>query len=307
MNTTLNNVVLAVHGGTGIERSKLNPVMESEYREALRAALQAGYQQLRDGHSAVMAVEAAVRSLEDCPLFNAGRGAVFTHDGRNELDAAIMEGSGRNAGAVAMVTCLRNPISAARAVMEKSPHVLLVGPGAENFAIAQGVEKVDPIYFRTERRWQELQRALAGAPKTKFHEWSTVGAVALDSRGLLAAATSTGGMTDKFPGRVGDSPLIAAGTYADNASCAVSCTGHGEYFIRFAAAHEIASQVKHGGRSVAEAADDVIHKQLGPAGGEGGVIALDRHGRLAMPYNSPGLYRGAVTGDGTISVALYDS
>lgn len=313
------NVVLAVHGGIGLDKPEMTPELEARLRPALEEALRKGHAALQhDGATALDGVEAAVRVLEDSPLFNAGRGAVFTHEGRNELDASIMEGKELKAGAVASVTVLKNPITAARAVMERSKHVLLVGRGAEVFATRAGLEIVDPSYFWTEPRWRDIQKRweqekagtkdsseyiAPGSPKPQF---GTVGAVALDRTGNLAAGTSTGGMTNKAFGRVGDSPIIGAGTYADNRGAAVSCTGHGEFFIRWAVAHEVNALMKHGGKTVEEAAHDVIMKQLKPAGGEGGLIALDRNGNHSAKFNTSGMYRGSITADGKVHVALYD-
>jgi isoaspartyl peptidase/L-asparaginase-like protein (Ntn-hydrolase superfamily) len=299
-------VILAIHGGTGIARSALGDRLEAQYREGLSAALSAGLAAARGGGSSLDMVEAAVRSLEDCPLFNAGRGSVFNREGQIEMDAAVMDGASRRAGAVAVVSRLKNPVSAARAVMEKSRHVLLAGAGAEQFASEQGAELAAPEYFRTDRRWNDLQAWLA-KEKQAGHEHGTVGAVALDAQGNLAAATSTGGMIGKLPGRVGDSPLIGAGTYADNRACAVSGTGHGEFFIRFAVAHDITARMRCLGESVEAAALAVIAGEFARAGGEGGVIALDAQGRVAMPYNSPGLYRGFALADGTLKTFLYES
>ncbi len=299
-------VILAIHGGTGIVRSQLGPELETAYREGLRQALQSGFTVWRKGASSIDIVEAAVRSLEDCPLFNAGRGSVFNRNGVIEMDASIMEGSRHRAGAVALVTKLKNPIRAARAVMEKSPHVLLAGSGAETFAIGQGLEQAPAEYFRTERRWEDLQTALA-RQKNSDGEHGTVGAVALDQAGNLAAATSTGGMTAKHPGRIGDSPIPGAGTYADNRTCAVSGTGHGEFFIRFAVAHAIAARMAYRAESVQAAAKAVIEGDFAREGGEGGVIALDARGQLAMPYNSEGLYRGYATADGALTTLLYEN
>jgi beta-aspartyl-peptidase (threonine type) len=313
------NVVLGIHGGAGLHRSEMTPELEKKLRAGLAEALKVGHAALqKPGATSLDAVEAAIRVLEDDPSFNAGRGAVFTHDGRNELDASIMEGSGRKAGSVAGVTVVKNPISAARAVMEKTKHVMLISKGAEKFAAEAGLEIVDPAYFRTEERWKQLQDQLKKEQEEKqnkgafipaeppFHEWSTVGAVAVDSKGNLAAGTSTGGMSNKRYGRVGDSPIIGAGTFADNATCAVSCTGHGEYFIRFAVSHEIASLMRYRSLSVQQAADNVIIDQLKPAGGEGAAIALDPKGNFAMSYNSDGLYRGYITSDGKSVVMLYE-
>jgi beta-aspartyl-peptidase (threonine type) len=311
-------VVLGVHGGTGMKKKEMTPEIDKALRADLERALDAGYAILRhkDGNG-LDAVEAAIRVLEDSPHFNAGKGAVFTRDGRIELDASIMEGRTKQAGAVGFVTTIKNPISAARAVMEKSKHVLLVGQGAESFAEQAGLEIVDPSYFRTERRWRQHLRELereadaksqAGARgrPAEVQPWSTVGAVALDSAGNLAAGTSTGGTSNKLHGRLGDSPIVGAGTYADNESCAVSGTGQGEYFIRFAAAYDIGALVKYKGMPIEAAAAEVVHRKLKPAGGEAGVIALDAKGNFAAPYNTEGLYRGYVTRDGQKRVLLYE-
>jgi beta-aspartyl-peptidase (threonine type) len=311
------NVILGIHGGTGVSRDEMTPELEKKLRAGLNAALEAGLDALqKSGGTSLDAVEAAIRVLEDDPSFNAGRGAVFTNDGRNELDASIMEGSKRKAGAVAGVTVVKNPITAARAVMEKTKHVMLVSKGAEQFAAEAGLEIVDPAYFRTEERWKQLQDQLREEKEKKkgaalhvtppHREWSTVGAVAVDSHGNLAAGTSTGGMSNKRYGRVGDSPIIGAGTFADNATCAVSCTGHGEYFIRWSVSHEIASLMRYRGLGVQQAGDNVILDQLKPAGGEGAAIVLDVKGNFAMSYNSDGLYRGYLTSDGKKVVMLYE-
>jgi beta-aspartyl-peptidase (threonine type) len=310
------DVVLAVHGGTGMAKAEMTQNRSQELRAALEKSLRAGYERLNKPDSTSLdAVEVAIRLLEDSPLFNAGKGAVFTHDGRNELDASIMEGKTLKAGAVAGVTRIKNPITAARAVMERSKHVMLVGEGANVFARDLGLEIVEPSYFRTEERWQQLQKAIqaerskdkqsqaAGSPP---REWSTVGAVAVDRAGNLAAGTSTGGMTNKRFGRVGDSPIIGAGTYADNESCAISCTGHGEYFIRYAVSHSIASLVKYKGLDVQAAAEEAINKTLREAGGEGACIVLDRNKNFAPARNSEGLYRGWITTEGIVKVKLYD-
>jgi beta-aspartyl-peptidase (threonine type) len=304
-----------VHGGTGtLPREQLTPAVEKQYRDKLAESLRAGYDALREpGGSSVDGVEAAIRVLEDSPLFNAGRGAVFTADGRNELDASNMDGRNAKAGAVAAVTNIKNPITAARAVMEKSPHVLLVGPGAEVFAAGRGIETADSKWFWTERRWQELQEwkrarenPRSGVVPSRHREWSTVGAVAVDTQGNLAAGTSTGGMTGKLFGRLGGVPQIGAGTYADNATCAVSGTGHGEYFIRYLVAYDIAALMKYKQLSVAQAAGEVVQNKVKQAGGEAGIIALDRDGNLATPYNSDGLYRGCITRDAQIRVFIYE-
>jgi beta-aspartyl-peptidase (threonine type) len=309
------NVVLGIHGGTGRDKKDVDAKLNQELRATLELSLKAGYQRLqKPGATSLDGVEAAIRLLEDSPLFNAGKGAVFTHQGRNELDASIMEGKSLRAGAVAGVTRIKNPITAARAVMEKTKHVMLVGEGADAFGKEIGLEIIDPSYFRTEERWQQLQKAIEEEKKQNkqtavprwAHEWSTVGAVAIDAAGVLAAGTSTGGMTNKRFGRVGDSPIIGAGTYADNQSCAVSCTGHGEYFIRHAVSHSISVLMKYKGLSVKQAAEEVVNKTLKDAGGEGGVIALDANKNFAMSYNTEGLYRGYITGDGKIKVMLYE-
>jgi L-asparaginase / beta-aspartyl-peptidase len=306
-------VVLAVHGGTGMDPKLLTPEMGKSYREGLEEALKVGYAALKSG-SSLDAVEAAVKTLEDNPLFNAGKGSVFTHDGKNELDAAVMDGKTLRAGAVAGVTRVKNPISAARVILEKSPHVMLVGAGADAFAKKEGLEIVDPSYFWTERRWNELQEEFRkevlqkknmAPPAEEKKKKGTVGAVAVDKNGNLAAATSTGGMTNKDSGRVGDTPIIGAGTYADNESCAVSATGHGEFFIRYVVAHDIAALVKYRKLSVTEAAQEVIERKLTPVGGEGGVIVLDAKGHYTGTFNSEGLYRGWATEDGKFHVALY--
>jgi L-asparaginase / beta-aspartyl-peptidase len=306
--------LLVIHGGAGtITRASMSAELEKEYRTTLEQALVAGHGVLAKGGSSLDAVEKAVRIMEDSPLFNAGKGAVFTHDGRNEMDASIMEGRTKAAGSVAGVTIIRNPITAARAVMEKSAHVMMTGRGAELFATSVGLEIVDPSYFWTERRWKSLQNELLkeqNKPQAKLEgpdekKFGTVGAVAVDAAGNLAAATSTGGMTNKKFGRVGDAPIIGAGTYAENESCAVSATGHGEFFIRWTVAHDIAALVKYRGLTVQQAGDEVIHKKLTPVKGEGGVIILDRKGNFAMPFNSEGMYRGWIGADGKPQVLIY--
>jgi len=299
--------MLVIHGGAGtIIRANMSAEAEKQYRAGLEEALRTGHAVLTKGGSSVDAVEAAVRVMEDNPLFNAGKGAVFTHEGRNELDAAIMEGKTKMAGSVAGVTIIKNPITAARAVMEKSKHVMMVGRGAELFATKMGLDIVDPSYFWTERRWKSLQQELLKEQQEQSDKkFGTVGAVAVDSAGNIAAATSTGGTTNKQFGRVGDAPIIGAGTYAENESCAVSATGHGEYFIRWTVAHDIAALVKYRGMSVAEAANEVIHKKLAPVKGEGGVIVLDAKGNFAMTFNSEGMYRGWIGADGIAHVEIY--
>lgn len=346
-------ITLVIHGGAGtITRANMTPEKEKAYNAALEQALQAGYAILKRGGTSLDAVEASVRVMEDSPLFNAGKGAVFTHEGRNEMDAAVMNGQTLAAGAVAGVTVVRNPITAARAVMEKSEHVMMTGPGAEQFAREKGLDIVEPSYFFTQARYDQLQKALAedraaGTPdqlnaptkaapapatptKTKLKtkagkptsavpaptpeqssliftegkKYGTVGAVALDQFGNLAAATSTGGMTNKRYGRVGDAPIIGCGTYADNQSCAVSCTGWGEYFIRATVARDVAARVEFQRQPVAQAAQATIDK-VAKLGGDGGLIALDRQGNVAMPFNSEGMYRGFIKADGKSQILIY--
>ena len=315
------NYSLAIHGGAGtIARATLTPEAEKNYRAALQAALQAGAAVLAGGGAALDAVETAVRSLEDCPLFNAGRGAVFTHEGHHEMDAALMAGHTGRAGAVAGVRAVQNPIRAARLVMEATEHVLLAYPGADNLAREHGLPLQPPAYFFTEFRHQQLQEAIAAgrmqldhasapaaaAPAAADPNWKkgTVGAVARDQHGHLAAATSTGGMTNKRYARIGDTPLIGAGTWAD-ARCAISCTGHGEYFMRAVAAHDIACLMEYKNLPLAEACRIVVHDKLAPAGGEGGLIAVDAAGHLALPFNSEGMYRAWLNAAGEAEVAIY--
>jgi L-asparaginase / beta-aspartyl-peptidase len=348
-------ITLVIHGGAGtITRQNMTPEKEKAYRETLNIALQTGYAVLKKGGTSLDAVEATIRVMEDSPLFNAGKGAVFTHEGKNELDASVMDGSNLKAGAIAGVTTIRNPISTARRVMDRSEHVMMMGAGAEAFAKAQGMELVNPKYFYTEARWNGLQRALAEeqvqldhsespgraaspkdmepgkkrmavphpaqGPKVRplkvswapdpaiFDEgkkYGTVGCVALDEFGNLAAGTSTGGMTNKRYGRVGDAPIIGAGTYANNATCAVSATGHGEFFIRSVVGYDISALMEYKGLSLKQAADEVVMNKLVQRGGEGGVIALDRNGNFAMPFNSEGMYRGYIRADGSSDVLIY--
>ena len=303
--------VLVIHGGAGVIKREMSPAREKAVRAALTQALQKGYAQLKSGKTAVDAVSAAITALEDDPNFNAGKGSVFTHDGKNELDAAIMDGATLGAGSVAGVHRVKNPILLARAVMEKSDHVMLVGDGAEEFGKSVGVELVDPSYFRTEERRQQLQKALKeDADKVKHSDvetakhFGTVGAVALDAEGHLAAGTSTGGMNDKRWGRIGDSPIIGAGTYA-NSGCAVSGTGWGEYYLRTVAAHEICMRVTQMRVPLRRAAAEVINQEIPSMGGNGGAIALDGNGTIAMPFNTDGMYRGWIGADGVPHVAIY--
>jgi beta-aspartyl-peptidase (threonine type) len=327
---------LVVHGGAGvIERKDLSAEQEAAYRAAMTRVANTGADVLKRGGSALDAIEAAIHLLEDDPLFNAGRGAVFTAEGRNELDSSIMDGSNLKAGAVAGVTTVRHPISLARAVMEKSPHVFLIGEGAETFARTQNLEIVDPAYFYTERRWRGLERDLnrlglpippkpagakPGAMAELVHDedggrnadlidlkkkFGTVGVVALDANGNVAAGTSTGGTTAKRWGRVGDAPIIGAGTYASNASCAVSATGTGEYFIRLTVAREICALVEHKGMSLQAAADQVIQKDLTALKGDGGVIAVAPNGDMAWSFNTSGMYRAKVADGQPLVVGIY--
>ena len=320
---------IVLHGGAGvIERASMKPEAEAAYRASLTQAAQAAAKILAAGGTSVDAVEAAIQFLEDDPLFNAGRGAVFTAEGKNELDAAIMDGATLKAGAVAGVTRTRHPISLARAVMEKSPHVMLIGAGADAFASSVGLEQVDPSFFFTERRWQSLIKQLqkegrpvpprpANAPppptvpvadveSADAHKFGTVGVVALDRAGNIAAGTSTGGTQAKRWGRVGDSPIIGAGTYASNQSCAVSATGTGEYFIRLTVAREVCALVQYKGLTLQQAADQVIHKELESIHGDGGLIAIAPDGQLAWSFNTPGMFRAKLIEGGKLKMGIYN-
>lgn len=288
--------VIAIHGGAGVMRG-ITREKQGPYLAGLQRALDAGYRVLQAGGSSLDAVTAAVMALEDDPLFNAGRGSVYTAEGKHELDASIMDGASLRAGAVAAVSRIKNPVLAARAVMEHSPHVLLAGRGAEQFARRHGLKFMPAAYFHTAARLAALRKGLR-----RHH--GTVGAVALDRQGDLAAATSTGGYTGKLPGRVGDSPIIGAGTYADNASCAVSGTGWGEAFIRVALAHEVCARMRHRGESLQRAAASALAR-IARLGGDGGLVAVDRRGNVAMPFNSAGMLRACVRRDGSRSVAIY--
>jgi beta-aspartyl-peptidase (threonine type) len=310
---------LVIHGGAGtILKSNMSPEKEKAYRDKLTEALNKGYEILSKGGTSLDAVEAVVRILEDSPLFNAGKGAVFTNEGKNEMDASIMDGKTIKAGAVGGVTTIKNPITAARAVMEKSPHVMLMGKGAEKFAKEKGLEIVDTSYFFDQYRWDQLQKIknqekikldhsdTAGfLPDTGEKKFGTVGAVAVDKHGNLAAATSTGGMTNKRFGRIGDTPVIGAGNYANNKTCAVSGTGHGEYFIRNVVAYDVSALMEYKGMPLKEAAEYVVMKKLKEMGGEGGIIAVDAKGNFAMPFNTPGMYRGFVKEGGKPEVFIY--
>lgn len=309
---------LVIQGGAGtILRSKLKPEKERAYRDALIESLAAGYEVLASGGSSLDAVQRAVNVMEDSPLFNAGKGAVFTHDGRNEQDACIMDGTTRNAGAVAIVRRIKNPIDLARLVLEKSQHALFAGDSAETFAETQGMKLTDSQYFFTEHRWEQLQQAIdkekrnaSDRESTQLdhsidHKMGTVGAVALDRRGNLAAGTSSGGMTNKRVGRIGDSAIIGAGTYADNETCAVSATGVGEYIMRALVAYDIAALMMYKNMTLADAANEVVMKKLTALGGKGGAIAIDRMGNIAMPFNSEGMYRGYQLPDGEPYVKIF--
>ncbi|MDP7292307.1 MAG: isoaspartyl peptidase/L-asparaginase [Verrucomicrobiota bacterium] len=317
MTAQANPVAIVIHGGAGrIDRDALTPERERLYHATLEQSLRAGHTILKRGGSALDAVEAAIVIMEDAPVFNAGKGAVFTAEGKNELDASIMDGRALQAGAVGGVTTVKNPIRAARAVMEKSPHVLFTNRGAEKFASDNGLEMVDPKYFFTERRWKQIlkwrkqQEAKAkpqatAEPDRHADYFGTVGCVALDTAGNIAAGTSTGGMTGKRFGRIGDSPIIGAGTYADNRTAGISCTGHGEYFIRHAVAHDISARMAYKQESLAKAAADVVQTVLKQAGGSGGIIGLDAKGNIVMEFNTPAMTRGAIDQDGNLKTALF--
>ena len=319
-----------IHGGAGvIKKGEMTPEKEKAYRAKLEEAVVAGYKALKDGRSSLDAVEIAIRLLEDSPLFNAGKGAVFTNDGKNELDSSIMDGKTLAAGAVAGLRHVKNPITLARAVMEKSPHVMMAGEGAEKFAKEQNIEIVDEKYFFTQERWDALQQILKEEREEKgkkgklekgkgqtgihnsrlstldFNRFGTVGAVALDRGGNLAAGTSTGGMTNKKYGRIGDAPIIGAGTYANNGTCAVSATGWGEYFIRLGVARDISAMMEYQAAPVQMAADRVIKQKLQKLGGDGGVIAMDKSGNMAISFNSEGMYRAYINSDGKPVVDIY--
>lgn len=324
-------ITLVIHGGAGnIAKDNMTPEQEKAYHHVLKQSLQAGYAVLQNGGSSIDAVRKAIHVLEDSPLFNAGKGAVLTNDRRIELDASIIDGKTQQAGAVAGVTTIKNPIEAAYAVMTKSPHVLMAGAGAEKFAKEQGITLVNPSYFYTKERKEALERALQKeaieldhstkskikkSPKSSYEssltftdegeKFGTVGCVALDQYGNLAAGTSTGGMNNKRYGRIGDAPIIGAGTYANNATCAISATGHGEYFIRSVVAYDISALIEYKGLSLEEAANKVVLEKLVEKGGSGGVISLDTQGNIAMPFNTAGMFRGFVTSDGTMQTAIF--
>lgn len=308
---SMSTIALAVHGGAGtISKEQMTPEREKAYRAALENALRHGHEVLKEGGAALDAVEAAVRVLEDSPLFNAGRGSVFNADGQHEMDASLMNGADLRAGAVAGVQNVKNPIGLARRVMDHSEHVLISGLGAFEFAHKHKVELEDDQYFHDDFRYQQW-KDVAGTDQVqldhsdKERKFGTVGAVARDANGHLAAATSTGGMTNKKWQRVGDSPIIGAGTYANDASCAVSCTGHGESFIRAVAAHDVHALMAYKGLSLAEAVRVVVHDKLPPLDGDGGLIAIDHAGHIVLDFNCPGMYRGHVGGDGVFHTAIF--
>ena len=303
-------VAIALHGGAGtIERGAMSEELEATYRAFLDDAITRGYEELREGRSGLDVVVSVIQLMEESPLFNAGRGAVYTWEGTHELDASIMHGETLDAGAVAGVSTVKSPIALARAVMEDSPHVMLAGAGAEAFASEQGFDPVSPYYFATERRREALEaykaNEQAGLKPEADHKFGTVGVVVLDQAGNLIAGTSTGGMTGKRWGRIGDSPVIGAGTYADNRSCAVSATGHGEYFIRHTVARDICARMQFGGATLDEAANTVVMKELVAAAGEGGIVAVDPAGRVALVFNTPGMYRASIDAAGHKLVGIY--
>ncbi len=308
----MQKIAIAIHGGAGtLIKGQMTAHKEAGYRAALQKALDVGYKLLEEGASAIEAVEKAVVYLEDSPLFNAGKGSVFTSEGTHEMDAAIMEGKLLNAGAVSLITGIKNPVSLAREVMEKSDHVFLAGEGAMRFAASHGFELEDDSYFYNEFRhqqWLEIKGSnnfqLDHSDK-KDSKFGTVGAVACDKHGNVAAATSTGGMTNKRYGRVGDSPMIGAGNYANNKTCAVSCTGSGEFFIRGVVAYDVSCLMEHKGLTVEQAAQEVINKRILEIGGDGGLIAVDTKGNVALPFNTEGMYRGFKSSDGKEEIAIY--
>ena len=320
----MENFAIVIHGGAGtILKDSLSPELDKQYREMLNVSLKAGYDVLAKGGTSMDAVIAAIKVMEDSPLFNAGKGSVFANDGTNSMDASIMNGKDLKAGAVAGVHTIRNPIEGARAVMEKSPHVMLSGDGADKFAKEQGLKIEDPKYFYDEKRWKQFQKAKMQDEIKMDHsshdttgsiqslngdkKFGTVGCVALDKYGNLAAGTSTGGMTNKKWGRIGDSPIIGAGTYANNKTCGVSCTGHGEYFIRNVVAYDVSALMEYKGMSLEQAANEVVMKKLKEQGGEGGLIGMDTKGNITMPFNTPGMYRGYMKKDGKAWIGIYGS
>lgn len=315
------NFAIVIHGGAGtILRKNMSPELEAQYKAKLEEAVKIGYEVLKNGGTSIEAVEKTINAMEDSPLFNAGKGAVFTNQGKNELDASIMDGKTLKAGAVAGVTTVKNPISLARAVMEKSEHVLLAREGAEFFAKENGLELVNPAYFYTENRYQSLLKAqekerieLDHSGGTSFYDsfikdnkFGTVGCVALDKNGNLAAGTSTGGMTNKKWGRIGDTPIIGAGTYANNNTCGISSTGWGEFFIRNVVAYDISALMEYKGLSLENAAKEVIQKKLTKLGGDGGIVAMDKDGNITMEFNTAGMYRASINTKGVLMIGIYD-
>ena len=312
----MNKYAIAIHGGAGtILKNTMTPEKEKAYLDGLKNAIEAGETILKNGGSSLDAVEKAVRSLEDNPLFNAGKGAVFSNAGKNEMDASIMNGADLSAGAVTGISNIKNPISLAKGIMQKSEHVFLAGNGAIEFAHLIGSEFEEDAYFFEQMRFDQLQQAkqsdgvFLDHTTDKFEhgekKFGTVGAVALDIHGNLAAGTSTGGMTNKKFGRVGDSPIIGAGTYANNETCAISCTGHGEFFIRSVVAHDISCLIEYKGLSLQEACDFVVMDKLVKIGGEGGLVAIDKNGNIEMPFNSEGMYRAKKSEDGELFIKIY--
>ena len=312
------NFGIVIHGGAGtILKENMNDSLEAAYKGKLKEAISGGYEILKNGGSSLDAVTQTINVMEDSPLFNAGKGAVFTHEGRNELDASIMDGSNLNAGAVAGVRHIKNPINLAKDVMQKSKHVMLYGAGAEEFAKGLGYEMMDTSYFYTENRYEILQRILEREksqnenkvsfedPFIKNSKFGTVGCVALDKHGNLAAGTSTGGMTNKRWNRIGDSPIIGAGTYANNKTCAVSATGWGEYFIRSVVAYDISALMEYKGMTLQEAAEEVIQKKVPALGGDGGIVAIDKDGNVAMEFNTPGMFRASMNSEGELVIGIY--
>jgi len=313
---------IVIHGGAGtILKKNMSDSLENAYKEKLEEAIKVGHIVLKNGGSAMEAVTKTINVMENSPLFNAGKGAVFTHEETNELDASVMDGATLNAGAVASVTQIKNPIDLALTVMNDSPHVMLSGKGAERFAEEQGFELVDPSYFYTEKRFQSLQRikdkekaeldhdskvSFTEDPFIKDTKFGTVGCAALDKNGNLAAGTSTGGMTNKRWNRIGDAPIIGAGTYANNATCAVSSTGWGEFFIRGMVAHDISVMMEYKGSTLQEAAAEVIQKKLPDLGGNGGIIAIDKDGNVSMEFNTAGMYRAHMNADGDLKIGIYN-
>jgi len=304
-----NPISIVIHGGAGtILKENMNDSLENAYHQKLNEAVSKGYQMLQQGASSLDVVEEVVKILEDSPLFNAGKGAVLTNQDTIELDAAIMDGKNQNAGAVAGITTIKNPISLARKVMEESEHVMMIGSGAETFAKLHQLEQVDPSYFFTKSRKEALQKAKekeANSNPNKDEKFGTVGCVALDNHGNIAAGTSTGGMTNKKFGRVGDVPIIGAGTYAKNQVCGVSATGWGEFFIRNVVAYDIAAQMTYQNKSLADAAKETIHQKVAKMGGDGGIIALDSHGNVVMEFNTKGMYRASIDANGKKKIAIY--